>query len=84
MAFYAELVRRQWFCVNKRNAIYIYSKILYNEWYTTLSEEDRHKLEKRKRERELQRQREVEDVISELCIMNRIVSDLGRTPYRVR
>ena len=84
MAFYAELIRRQWFCVNKRNAIYIYSKILYDEWYASLSEEDKRELEKRKRERELQRKREVEDVICELCIMNRIISGLGRTPYQVR
>lgn len=84
MAFYAELIRRQWFCVSKRDAIYIYLKILYDEWYASLSEEDKRELEKRKRERELQRQREVEDVIAELCIMTGIVSDLGRTPYRVR
>lgn len=84
MAFYAELIRRQWFCVNKRNAIYIYSKIRYDEWYATLSEEDKRKLEKQKQKRELQRRREVEDVITELCIMTKIVSDLGRTPYRVR
>ena len=83
MAFYAELIRRHWFCVSKRDAIYIYSKILYDEWYASLSEEDKRELEKRKRERELQRQREVEDVVSELCIMNRIVSDLGRFPYKV-
>ena len=74
MAFYAELIRRRWFCVSKRDAIYIYSKILYDEWYATLSEGDK---------RKLQEQREVEDVISELCIMNRIVSDLGRFPYKV-
>jgi hypothetical protein len=83
MAFYAELIRRRWFCVSKRDAIYIYSKILYDEWYATLSEGDKRKLEKQKQKRELQEQREVEDVISELCIMNRIVSDLGRFPYKV-
>lgn len=83
MAFYAELIRRHWFCVSKRDAIYIYSKILYDEWYATLSEGDKRKLEMQKQKRELQEQREVEDVIYELCIMNRIVSDLGRFPYKV-
>lgn len=71
------------FCVSKRDAIYIYSKILYDEWYATLSEGDKRKLEMQKQKRELQEQREVEDVIYELCIMNRIVSDLGRFPYKV-
>lgn len=74
MAFHAELVRRQWFCVNKKTAIFIYSKIRYDEWYATLSEEDKRKLEKQKQERELQRRCEVEDVVSELCIMKKIVS----------
>lgn len=51
MAFYAELLRRQWYCVCQFNAISWYSKKLYDEWWESLTDEQRDLIEKRREEK---------------------------------
>ncbi|MCM1440704.1 MAG: hypothetical protein NC131_16115 [Roseburia sp.] len=52
MAFYAELVRRQWYCVNQFNAIRWYRKKRYDDWYNSMSKEEQEAYERRKEARE--------------------------------
>lgn len=51
MAFYAELVRIQWYCVKGFDAIYWYKKKLYDDWYNSLTDEQKQLLEERKKQR---------------------------------
>lgn len=61
MAWRAELLRRQWYCICGTFMPEIFSRQLYDEWYASLSEEVKQRLAKKvqkKREkeyRELQR-----------------------------
>lgn len=41
MAWYAELKRRKWYCINGIDMIYIYRKKLYDDWYNSLTEEQK-------------------------------------------
>lgn len=45
MAWYAELKRKKWYCINCVDMIQIYKQELYNNWYNSLSEEQKRKLE---------------------------------------
>ena len=49
MAWYAELKRRHWYCVNQWDAISWYRKHLYDTWYASLTDEQKAKLEEQKR-----------------------------------
>ena len=44
MAYYAELKRRCWHRINGGNAILWYKKKLYDDWYNSLTEEEKDKL----------------------------------------
>ena len=37
MAFYAELLRRRWYCVCEENWIQFYRKFTYDTWYASLT-----------------------------------------------
>lgn len=55
MAWYAELKRRQWYCINTFNAISLYIKYLNETWWNSLTEEQKqhyHELEERKKIRD--------------------------------
>lgn len=49
MAWYAELKRRHWYCINQWDAISWYRKHLYDTWYASLTDEQKAKLEEQKR-----------------------------------
>lgn len=49
MAWYAELKRRHWYCINQWNAISWYRKHLYDTWYASLTDEQKVRLEEQKR-----------------------------------
>lgn len=55
MAWRAELLRRQWYCICGTFMPEIFSRQLYDEWYASLSEEVKQRLAKKvqkKREKE--------------------------------
>lgn len=58
MAWFAELKRRRWYCICGFSAISWYSKKLYDEWFGSLTEEEKRILEENKRAREEKRHRE--------------------------
>lgn len=69
MAFYAELVRRKWYCVLGVNHIRRYNRLFYNEWYDSLTEEEKQQLAARKR----QRAKQAEYEFNTLMMMMRTV-----------
>lgn len=64
MAFYAEMKRRSWWCVNGVNQIWRYSKLLYDEWLSSLSDEDKTKLDEYNRRKEERRQQCLRNLLS--------------------
>jgi hypothetical protein len=60
MTWYAELKRRKWYCINGVNMIQIYRKKLYDDWYNSLTEKQKQRLEeyekkRQKKENEMQK-----------------------------
>lgn len=46
MAYYAELKRRSWYCINGFNMVIWYSNKLRTEWWNSLSDCERERIEK--------------------------------------
>lgn len=44
MSWYAECKRRHWYCILEWDAISWYSNYLYNQWYASLTKEQKEKL----------------------------------------
>lgn len=64
MAWYAELKRRGWFCINSMYLNYVYSNYEYDIWYNSLSQEDKDRLAEIKKQREEKRIRELEHCVN--------------------
>ena len=69
MAWYAELKRRKWYCINAFHAIRWYSKYLYNNWYNSLTDEEKHQLEVRKQKRREREEKELQDSFMRLAMI---------------
>lgn len=80
MAWYAELKRRHWYCINGFDVIRWYKRVLYDEWWNSLSEEDKVKVEEARRKRKEDVDRQAKACLKRLCMMSAMVADLG-TPY---
>ena len=76
MTFYAEMKRRNWYCVCGTNMITEYRRFLYNEWYNFLTEEQKVKLEENKKHREEQTQRELNTELAKIAMMTEMVTGL--------
>lgn len=77
MAWYAELKRRKWYCINQFNAIRWYHQYLYDEWYNSLTDEQKQRLEENKRKREEQRRKEAHEAIQRLAFMTATIAGLN-------
>lgn len=66
MAWYAELKRRKWYCINGVDMIQIYRKKLYDDWYNSLTDEQKQRLEEYRKERAEQRKRDAEMALARL------------------
>ena len=81
MAFYAEMKRRHWYCVNGWNAILWYSDYLYDEWWNSLTDEQRERILERRRKRKEQRAKEAEAALARLLAMTSMVANMGGNNY---
>lgn len=77
MAWFAELKRRRWYCINQFDAIRWYSKYLYNEWYNSLTEEQKQRLEENRRRKREKTEREAQEAIRRLAIMAGIITGVS-------
>lgn len=66
MAWYAELKRRKWYCINGVDMIQIYRKKLYDDWYNSLTDEQKQRLEEHRKERAEKRKRDAEMALARL------------------
>ena len=80
MAWYAELKRRKWYCIKGIDMIYIYQKHLYDEWYNSLTDEQKHRLEESRKAAKEKREREAREAIQRLAIMTGLIR--SRTPNK--
>lgn len=82
MAWYAELKRKKWYCINQFDAISWYKKYLYDEWYNSLSDEQKQILEEYRRKRAEKIEREAQEALQRLAIMTGIISGVSnKTKY---
>lgn len=77
MAWYAELKRRKWYCINQFDAIRWYRQYLYDEWYNSLTEEQKQHLEENGSKREEQRHREAQEAIQRLAFMTATIAGIS-------
>lgn len=66
MAWYAELKRKNWYCINSINMIQIYRKQLYDDWYNSLTDDQKQRLEEYEKEEAEKRRRDAEMALARL------------------
>lgn len=64
MAWYAELKRREWWCIRGMDMVSWYSDMLYAQWWESLTDEERQRIID---QREKRRKREWEDAMRPLA-----------------
>lgn len=69
MAWYAELKRRKWYCINGVDMIQLYRKKLYDDWYNSLTDEEKRQLEEYRKEKAEKRKRDAEMALARLETM---------------
>lgn len=69
MAWFAELKRRKWYCINGVDMIQIYRKKLYDDWYNSLTDEQKQQLEEYRKAKAEKRKRDGEMALARLGMM---------------
>lgn len=77
MAWAAELKRRNWYCINGVVMPNVFKKYLYDQWYGSLSDEDKQYLEEQKKKKE-QEDRELQDTLREIEFLNVMCRSISR------
>lgn len=75
MAWYAELKRRKWYCINGMDAVATYKKQRYDEWYASLTDEEKELLARREQE---ERERSLKSLQNFIMGTAMIFSQLSR------
>lgn len=78
MAWYAELKRKKWYCINGIDMIQLYRKKLYDDWYNSLTDEQKQRIEEYRKAKAEKNRREVREAMQRLLMMSRMVSGLYR------
>lgn len=79
MAWYAELRRRHWYCINGMNMITLYKQKLFEDWYQSLSEEEKEAYKEYKHKESERVDRELNTSLMKLAVIG--ASLVGRSPY---
>ena len=69
MAWHAELKRRKWYCVNGVDMIHEYKRKLYYDWYNSLTDDQKQKLEEYRKAKAEKKKREAEMALVRLRMM---------------
>ena len=77
MAWYAELKRRKWYCINQFDAVHWYNKHLYDEWYNSLTDEQKERLKEYRRKKKEKAERETQEAIQRLLCMTAAISGIA-------
>lgn len=78
MAWYAELKRRKWYCINGIDMIQLYRKKLYDDWYNSLTDEQKQWLEEYRKAKAEKNRREAREAMQRLLMMSGMVAGLYR------
>ncbi len=81
MAWYAELVRKRWYCICGIDMIHEYKKKLYDDWYNSLTEEEKERLAEIKKQKQEKADQELKMIMLQLSAMKTLLSGLPNT-YR--
>lgn len=83
MAWYAELKRRKWYCINGFDMIHAYKKKLYDDWYNSLTDEQKQRLEEYRKAKAEKDRREAREALQRLLMMSGMVAGLyqGKDRY---
>lgn len=76
MAFFAELCRKQWYCVCGENWIRYYRKFRYDIWYESLTEEQKEQVQIAEIKKRKEDEYELYTALAEIFILNKIVLSL--------
>ena len=75
MAWYAELVRKHWYCICGIDMIHEYKKKLYDDWYNSLTEEEKEHLAEIKRQKQEKADKELKMTMLQLSAMKTLLSE---------
>ncbi len=78
MAWYAELKRRKWYCINGIDMIHAYKRKLYDDWYNSLTDEQKQRLEEYRKAKAEKDRREAREALQRLLMMSGMVAGLYR------
>ena len=76
MAWYAELKRRKWYCINGIDMILLYKQKLYDDWYNSLTDEQKQRLEEYRKEKEEKRKHEAKMALAKLGVMYNMMNEI--------
>ena len=74
MAWYAELKRRKWYCINGVDMIRLYKQKLYDDWYNSLTEEQKQRLKEYRKANAEKRKRDAEMALSRIGMMLNVMN----------
>lgn len=66
MAWFAELKRRKWYCINGIDMIQIYRKKLYDDWYNSLTDDQKQRLEEYRKAKAEKRKHDAQMALAQL------------------
>lgn len=76
MAWYAELQRRKWYCINGVDMIQIYSKKLYDDWYNSLTDEQKQRLEEYRKAKAEKRRHDAKMALASLGVIYNMMNEM--------
>lgn len=76
MAWYAELKRRKWYCINGIDMIQLYRKKIYDDWYNSLTDEQKQQLEEYRKEKAEKRKYDAQMALARLGMMFNTMNQL--------
>lgn len=77
MAWYAELRRRRWYCINGVDMVLWYKRYLYDIWWSSLSEVEKYAVIERRKQNEKRKERRLKEFIAMTDAINSVYSKMG-------
>lgn len=77
MAWYAELRRRRWYCINGIDMVLWYKRYLYDIWWSSLSEVEKYAVIERRKQNEKCKERRLKEFIAMTDAINPVYSKMG-------
>lgn len=77
MAWYAELRRRRWYCINGIDMVLWYKRYLYDIWWSSLSEVEKYAVIDRRKQDEKRKERRLKEFIAMTDAINSVYSKMG-------